>query len=181
MAINAGINTKINMVVMKGINDHEIIDFIHMADKYGVEVRFIEAMPFNQFDGNKSLFLPASDILALIQNNFSDVSRIIADDNSSSIKYLIEGKTKIGIIPAYSRSLCGSCNRIRLTPKGELLTCLYAEKGIELLPLVRNNAITDEQLQEIIIKAVWKKKENGFVEENDRTESVFQSMTTIGG
>jgi cyclic pyranopterin phosphate synthase len=180
-SVEADIPTKINMVVMKGVNEQEIPDFIRLAKKLNVEVRFIEAMPFNQLDGNKSVFMPQNEILQLISENFESVARVNDATISSSLKYLIDQDSIIGIIPAYTRSLCSSCNRIRLTPKGELLNCLYSEKGLNLLELLRTKATNEAQLKELIMDAVKGKLSSGWDEEERRSETIFNSMTTIGG
>jgi len=180
-SVEADIPTKINMVVMKGVNEQEIPDFIRLAKKLNVEVRFIEAMPFNQLDGNKSVFMPQNEILQLISENFESVARVNDATISSSLKYLIDQDSIIGIIPAYTRSLCSSCNRIRLTPKGELLNCLYSEKGLNLLELIRTKATNEAQLKELIMDAVKGKLSSGWDEEERRSETIFNSMTTIGG
>ena len=180
-----GIPIKINVVVMKGVNDMEIPNILKWGIEKGIEVRFIEPMPFNEWDGNKKLFISAEEILAIIRSNFEAVNFIPTQINSSSNKYIIsnidKNPYKFGIIPAYSRSLCGSCNRIRLTPKGELLNCLYSEKGIELLPFVRDKNVSDEQLALTIKNSIYQKLKNGHEEEAIRGAEVFRSMTTIGG
>ncbi|MEE9437749.1 MAG: GTP 3',8-cyclase MoaA [Saprospiraceae bacterium] len=172
---------KINIVVMKGINDLEIVDFLRWGMKNNIEVRFIEAMPFNEFDGNKNLFLSATDILSIIRSSIDNVDFLPSNISSSSQKYIVAGGYQFGIIPAYSRSLCESCNRIRLTPKGELLNCLYSNSGLELMPIIRNAKTTDKDIESLIIKTVFSKLKDGKEEEKLRTESVFRSMTTIGG
>ena len=126
--IKNGIPTKLNIVVMKGVNDMEIIDFVRFGIEHNVEVRFIEAMPFNDDDGNRDVYMPATEIAEMIAGEFPSLQKLVAD-GSSSEKYTINGKQTVGIIPAYSRSLCSSCDRIRLTPQGELLNCLYAQTG----------------------------------------------------
>lgn len=172
---------KLNMVVMKGVNDMEILDFISFGIKHNVEVRFIEAMPFNDDDGNKDVFMPASEILKLITEQYPTITKMENDLASSSEKYNVEGLQTIGIIPAYSRSLCGFCNRIRLTPQGELMTCLYASQGKDLRALVRDPKITNKELCQAILDSVAKKKKDGFEEEKLQESHVFRSMTTIGG
>ena len=165
---------------MKGVNDMEILDFVNYAIDNTIEVRSIEAMPFNAFDGNKDVFLSASGILGIIKEAFPSIIPVPAD-HSSSLNYMINDLQKIGIIPAYTRSLCGLCNRIRLTPNGELLTCLYSEEGVDLRTIVRNVAISDMQIAEIIKESVYHKKASGIEEEASRDSNVFRSMTTIGG
>ncbi len=181
LSIKKNIPIKLNMVVMKGINDHEIIDFVNFGMEHGVEMRFIEAMPFNENDGNRDVFMSHDEILERITGHFRSIKKVNETSSSSSIKYVVDGTTKIGIIPAYTRSLCGSCNRIRLTSKGEMLTCLYAKVGVDLKGKMRNQEATDQTLTDIIRKAVKGKKKNGFEEEELRQEQVFQSMTSIGG
>ncbi len=177
--IEEGIPTKLNVVTMKGINDMEILDFVRFGIDNGVEVRFIEAMPFNDDDGNRDVYMPASEIASLIAGEFPTLNKSVAD-GSSSDKYMIDGKHSIGIIPAYSRTLCSSCDRIRLTPQGELLNCLYAQTGTDLMALVRNG-MDDKNIEQAIIDSVLLKKKSGFEEEALISTNAFRSMTTIGG
>lgn len=178
--LSAKIPTKLNVVVMKGVNDMEVLDFVNFGLRYGIIVRFIEAMPFNEYDGNKSVFMSASEIETLIRNEY-DIEKLNKTISSSAETYTVSDKSIIDIIPAYSRSLCGSCNRIRLTPKGELLTCLYSIKGSNLLKLIRDRKTSDDHLKKVILDAVIMKKATGHEEEALRNSQVFESMTTIGG
>jgi len=130
-AIKHGLPTKLNVVVMKGVNSMEIIDFVQYGMELGVAVRFIEAMPFNDDDGNRDVFMPATDIVNEIQQHYPNLTKLSATGPSSADSYAIDDY-RLGVIPAYTRSLCASCNRIRLTPKGELLTCLYAQTGKDI-------------------------------------------------
>lgn len=177
----AEIPIKLNVVVMKGINDNEIVDFVGFGIQNEIDVRFIEAMPFNDDDGNRDVFLPASEILKIIREKHPSISEIEKKTPSSSLSYLIENRHRIGIIPAYSRSLCAFCNRIRLTPQGELMTCLYSNKGLDLRTMLRDSKVSDEQLIKAIMNAVHTKKKDGFEEEKLQENDVFRSMTTIGG
>ncbi len=181
LSLDHDFNVKLNVVIMKGINDDEIIDFVRYGIENGTEIRFIEAMPFNDFDGNKQLFLSFEGILDIIRREFPKIQPVDSLKPSSSQKFLIDDSHTIGIIPAYSRLLCGSCNRIRLTAKGEMMTCLYAEKGLNLLQMVRNPEVTDEHITEMIKFTIANKEKDGFIEEKKRSETVFRSMTTIGG
>ncbi len=176
-----GLPVKLNCVVMKAVNDDEIVDFIEFGQKNDIQVRFIEAMPFNADDGNKSSFLSSTDIIDIIEDEYGDLEKINSETPSSSTKYRNQNLTvPIGVIPAYSRLLCGTCNRIRLTPQGKILTCLYASDGIDLLSIVRQGA-SDEEIKEWIKSSVKNKEKDGFVEESKRSDKIFQSMTTIGG
>ena len=174
------IPSKLNIVTMKGVNDMEILDFVRFGIKHKIEVRFIEAMPFNDDDGNRDVYMPATEIAELIAGEFPSLHKLVAD-GSSSDKYTIDDKYTLGIIPAYSRSLCSSCDRIRLTPQGELLNCLYAQTGTSLLALVRDEKISDYDIQQAIVDSVLLKKKSGFEEEALIDKNAFRSMTTIGG
>lgn len=178
--LQAGIPTKLNAVAMKGVNDMELIDFVRFGIEHQVEVRFIEAMPFNEADGNKDVFISAMEMEARIKAVFPQMHKVHKGYASSSDLYMIDDN-KVGIIPAYSRSLCGSCNRVRLTPKGEFLTCLYAKSGLNLLELIRDASKSDEDIKDSILRSITGKLKSGFEEEARRSETVFNSMTTIGG
>lgn len=176
------IKTKINVVVLKGTNDDELGDFVALTRKQKLDVRFIEAMPFNDGDGNHHLYLSHQEMLDRIKIRFPDIKRVAGEDNSSSVAYRVPGFIgDVGIIPAFSRSLCGSCNRLRLTPKGTMLNCLYSTKGIELLPLLRQG-IGRQDLGDLIKEFVLGKHIDGH--ETQRLEqagNIFASMTSIGG
>jgi len=178
--LDAGTPTKLNVVALKGVNDMEFVDFVRFGIENKVEVRFIEAMPFNEADGNKDVFIAASEIEARIRAVFPQMLKVDKAYASSSDLYLID-HAKVGIIPAYSRSLCGSCNRVRLTPKGEFLTCLYAKSGLNLLSLLRDQSKSDAMIKQSILQSVSGKLKSGFEEEAQREERIFNSMTTIGG
>jgi molybdenum cofactor biosynthesis protein A len=177
-----GIKTKINVVVLKGTNDDELTDFVALTQNHKVDVRFIEAMPFNDGDGNHHLYLSHLDILNNIRERFPEIEKFVDEANSSSVAYRVPGfKGQVGIIPAYSRSLCGSCNRLRLTPKGTMLNCLYSTKGLELLPLLRSG-IGREDLAALITEFVTGKHKTGHdTQRLEQQGQVFASMTSIGG
>jgi molybdenum cofactor biosynthesis enzyme MoaA len=102
---------------------------------------------------------------------------------STSLNYKIPGYVgSFGIIPAYTRTFCGSCNRIRLTPQGTLRTCLYGEGQVNFRDLIRGG-VTDEVLGDHLIKVVGKRAKDGFEAEKSRsaTVPVSESMATIGG
>lgn len=178
---DANIPMKINMVVMKGVNDMEVVDFVQFGIDHDIQIRFIEAMPFNDDDGNRDVFLSAEDIAADIKKAYPSMSLQSTMTASSSLIYSIDDKHEVGIIPAYTRSLCGMCNRIRLTPKGEFITCLYAVKGLSLLSMIRDKKNDEAAIIAAIRNAVTKKRKNGYEEEALRDQNVFNSMTTIGG
>lgn len=171
---------KINMVVMKGINDNEIIDFIQYGIEHSIPVRFIEAMPFNDGDGNRDVYLSADEILGRIANVY-DVHKLASTEPSAANHYQTDDYS-FDVIPAYSRSLCGTCNRIRLTPQGELLNCLYSQSGTDLRALLRDGS-NDQQIINAILQNTAEKMKDGHAAEKEipSDNQALRSMTTIGG
>ena len=172
---------KINVVVMRGQNDDELLDFVALTQDHALDVRFIEAMPFNDDDGNHDVFVSYGEMLDRIRLAHPTLMQC-EDRGSSAVTFqLLGARGRVGIIPAYSRSLCGSCNRLRLTPKGTMLNCLYSTKGLELLPLLRAG-IGHYELAELIQAYVHGKYATGHeTERREQQGNIFASMTSIGG
>ena len=177
-----GLRTKINVVVMAGQNDDELLDFVALTKDRRVEVRFIEAMPFNEGDGNRHLFLSAPAIRQHILSGYPDLTADGGDRHASALRYRVPGHLgTVGIIPAYTRSLCGTCNRLRLTPKGTLLNCLYATKGLELRALLRSG-VSNADLVDLFKAFVAGKHRDGHLTERlEQSGRNFAAMTSIGG
>ncbi len=183
LAIKYKFKVKLNVVVMKGVNDSEILDFVELIFRYPISVRFIETMPFNAYTATDKFFMSADEIHYKIKASFPELRPFVSDKNAAANHYALKNALgNIGIIPAYTRSLCGQCNRIRLTPKGQLLTCLYAEKGLDLKDMLRSGH-SDHSIRAAIRNAVKHKKANGFDEEKLRKKDAgfYESMTGIGG
>ncbi|PHI18898.1 GTP 3',8-cyclase MoaA [Lewinellaceae bacterium SD302] len=181
-ALEAGLPVKINCVFMRGVNDDELVDFARLTQHYPIDVRFIEAMPFNAGDGNQDVYISAADIHARLLAALPNLKSAETNFHSATDRYTVpDWPGGIGIIPAYSRSRCGSCNRIRLTPQGELLNCLYATDGLQLRSILRAGG-SDEDLIHLINEYLGTKAINGH--EAERLAGLngrFASMTTIGG
>lgn len=181
--LHQGMNTKINAVVMAEHNLSDLAPMTRLTLNDKVSVRFIEEMPFN--GGNKK-YEPIEwnykKILAHIQNEFTDIYRLDDDKTSTSYNYKIPGATgSFGVIPAYTRTICGSCDRIRLTPKGELKTCLYQHGGFSFRDFMRSGA-SNEDIQEQLMKLFKSRAKDGFEAEIEkRKNGSFESMATIGG
>lgn len=179
-----GIETKINCVVMQGRNEGDILPLAELTEKYPVDVRFIEEMPFNG-DGHH----PADwswdqwRIVEFLKTKYPTLEKLPDPPFSTAYQYAVNGhKGKLGIIAAYSRSFCGTCNRIRLTPQGVLKTCLYDSGVINIRDLLRAGA-SDSELQAAFADAVAHRYKNGFEAEQNRFQGlgVSESMATIGG
>lgn len=177
------IKVKINAVVMEGKNIQDIAPLVALTKDLPVSMRFIEEMPFN--GGAQHYATLAWDhmrILQEIKQHYPTLQKITDPANSTSYNYQVPGhKGDVGIIAAYTRSFCGTCNRIRLTPQGTLKTCLYDNGGTNLKDLLRNGA-TDVAVQAAIVHAVSGKAKDGHeAERATHPDGVHESMAMIGG
>jgi cyclic pyranopterin phosphate synthase len=178
------IEVKINAVVMDGKNTQDIIPLVEMTKNLPVSVRFIEEMPFNG-DGHlyTGLQWDYVRILEEIKSKYPRVQKITDPAYSTAYNYQIPGhKGSIGIIAAYSRTFCGTCNRIRITPQGELKTCLYDDGVLNIKDLMRNDT-ADNELQSILLNAFGNRPKDGWEAEQLRVQhpGIHESMATIGG
>jgi len=168
---------KINTVIMRGINDDEILDFARMTYKEGCHVRFIELMPFK----GAAEFVPSIEL----RQHISLLGKLELcapiTGNGPAIYYRLAGaKGAIGFIsPLTETSFCSRCNRMRLTPDGKLRPCLLGEDEIDLKTPLRNNA-SMEELKSLILKAVASKPERHHLE-GDNIRPVNRKMSQIGG
>lgn len=177
------IPTKINAVVMDGRNIEDIIPMVELTEKYPVSIRFIEEMPFNGSGKTAELKWNFKKILNHIKAVFPEIQKIPDEKHSTSFNYKIPGfKGTVGIIAAYSRLFCGSCNRIRLTPQGMLKTCLYDDGVFNLKHLIRAGG-NDDHLKTALLEALGNRAKDGFEAEQNRNFNfpVSESMATIGG
>ena len=181
--VDSKIRVKTNMVVMDGRNIEDIYPMLELTKHDDVSVRFIEEMPFNGTEGQGNATIwPAKKIMTYIEEKYTH-QKMVDPPASTSLNYKIPGYVgSFGIIPAYTRTFCGSCNRIRLTPQGTLRTCLYGEGQVNFRDLIRGG-VTDEVLGDHLIKVVGKRAKDGFEAEKSRsaTVPVSESMATIGG
>ena len=178
------IPTKINAVVMENKNIDDIIPMVKLSKDYPISVRFIEEMPFNGAGSHYPILVwNHQKILAHLLAHFPDIYKISDPAHSTAYHYQIPGfKGQVGIIAAYSRTFCGTCNRIRLTPKGLLKTCLYDSGVFNIKNFIRAGA-NDQQLTEAFLQALGNRAKDGYEAERNRSFGlpVAESMATIGG
>jgi cyclic pyranopterin phosphate synthase len=181
--IEAGIEVKINAVVMEGKNTQDIRALAGLTESLPVSVRFIEEMPFNGVDkGQATLTWNHRLILHELKTHFPAILKKPDPENSTSANYEIPGhRGTVGIIAGFSRTFCGSCNRLRVTAQGILKTCLYGDGVLDFKKAIRSG-IPDEQIKASVIQAVGRKPKDGFEAERESAYSpVSESMSTIGG
>ncbi|NER18754.1 GTP 3',8-cyclase MoaA [Spongiivirga citrea] len=180
--LKEGFDLKINAVVMHGVNTDDILPLVNLAEKNPVSVRFIEEMPFNGgYKKNETIFT-ASDIYNTILDTYPSFEKKSGKHGDTATNYSIKDfKGDVGIIPAFSRTFCNTCNRLRITAKGEIKSCLY-DSGVFNIRDFMRSGVTDKQLKEKFFEIVKLKPENGFVaEDNAKKSSSKESMSVIGG
>ena len=172
---------KVNAVVIREINDHEIESLVEFARKEDVSLRFIEFMPLDSARAwQKEMVVPGAEILRRLQARFD--LRLVANDNPSSTSKRwahADGRGEIGIIAPVSEPFCGHCNRIRLTADGKVRTCLFSVTEHDLRSLLRNGA-SDEELDRWLRGVVWQKEDRHHIGEPDFVPA-SRSMSCIGG
>jgi cyclic pyranopterin phosphate synthase len=178
--LDHGIRTKVNAVIMEGVNEEDIIPLALLSKDLPIDVRFIEEMPFNGRGDRHAMKWNQKGLLEALENGLGTLDRLSAEPNATSENFRAVGHTgSIGIIAAWSRTFCGTCNRIRLTPSGQMKTCLYGRNELDLRSLLRNNHST-EDIAHAIQQAVFGKAKDGLHAEALRSP-VEESMATIGG
>lgn len=180
--IQAGFQVKINAVVMHGKNEEDIIELTEFAREHPVSVRFIEEMPFNGSGlVEEKLFWDHVRILERIRSQFPDLKARPFLFGETAKTYEIPGfKGNFGIIAAFSRTFCGTCNRIRLTAKGQVKTCLYDDGVFDLKAYLRGG-VSDEEIKIQLMTLFKARSLDGFEAEKNRKGVITESMTTIGG
>lgn len=174
---------KLNAVVMNGVNDDEIESLAELSLKHKMGVRFIEEMPFDGTSKSKSKrFLNYKEIISRLENRFPNLEKIEDPVASTALNYKIKGaQGTIGVIPAFSRTFCGTCNRIRISALGDLRTCLYENDGFSIRNVIRNYPGNETMLMKSITQAVRHKYKDGFEAEANEKLLIKNSMSIIGG
>lgn len=176
--MGAGIKLKINCVVMRGLNEREIIPFVELGRDSPIEVRFIEYMPF---DGNKwsqGKMVSYQEMLDIIREKYPTVEKMIDHKNDTSKTYRIPGfQGKLGFITSMTHNFCGTCNRLRITGDGNLKVCLFGNSEVSLRDIIRqqNNGepidatvLEDLGLLEAARTAARIHDEGGLVDQRER-------------
>lgn len=172
---------KVNAVIIRGLNDHEIEDLAQFAQERALVLRFIEFMPLDSARAwLKELVVPGRELLGRLEHRFE--LKPVAEMNASSTAKrwsLGSGAAEIGIIAPVSEPFCGHCNRIRLTADGKLRTCLFSTTEHDLRSLLRRGA-SDAQIADWLESAVHHKEARHHIGEADFLPP-SRSMSCIGG
>jgi len=183
-AIAAGMHPiKINAVAMRGVNDDEIESLVDFAIDKGIDIRFIETMPIGTAGiENQSQHMSEKEIIKRINTHLKGKITPIKPKKTDgpATNYKIDNTSStVGVISAVSNHFCQTCNRVRLTAKGELILCLGQEDAISLKDLVRSD-LSDDEIKQKIMNAINKKPEKH--EFNSSIDNISnRQMAEIGG
>ena len=189
LAQELGLNpVKVNAVIIRGMNDHEIEPLVEFAMRQGFHMRFIEFMPLDSKHAwQKDLVVPGHEMLNRLQTRFH-LEPVVSPNKSETAKRwrvlnpnpkLNLTRAEIGIIAPVSQPFCGHCNRLRLTADGKIRTCLFSIEEHDLRSRLRGDA-TDTDLQDYLKQVVWHKEAGHKIGRADFVPPP-RSMSCIGG
>ena len=186
LLLTEGFKVKLNVVLIKGFNDNEIVDFVALTKHKNIQIRFIEFMPFNGNQWDKSKLVSYSEILEMLKINFNhhEIERLTDAPNDTAKNYKIKSyKGSFAIISSVTNPFCSTCNRIRLTADGKLKNCLFSNSETSLLETLRSGQSILPLIQQNILskKAVRAGMDDDLKFQNPALFSQNRSMIAIGG
>jgi cyclic pyranopterin phosphate synthase len=172
---------KVNAVVIRDINDHEIVALAEFAREHNLSFRFIEFMPLDSARAwLKDMVVPGHEVLERLQARFTLKAVRSENPSETARRWAFEdGRGEIGIIAPVSEPFCGHCNRIRMTADGKIRTCLFSVTEHDLRAMLRGGS-SDEEIAQWLKGVVWKKEERHHIGEVDFVPA-SRSMSCIGG
>ena len=181
LSAEAGLNTKVNCVAMRGVNDDEVPEIAALAKLLPVCVRFIEYMPIGKHDYEQAIYM--DEVLDLIRGAFGELTEDPTLRGHGPARYYKpEGfRGSVGVISAMSHSFCEECNRVRMTSEGFLKLCLQYNVGENLLHALRSGA-SDEELKDLILRTIDQKPQHHtFLDYAENQDIDTRDMSRIGG
>lgn len=173
-----GLSVKLNTLLLRGINSDEIPAFVDLTRNFDLTVRFMELQPFDDHQiWRTGRFMGAEMIREHLFSTFPELVSITGTATEHYSFRLPGHKGSIAIIPAFSRNFCSSCSRLRITADGKMVSCLYHQESIDLMPAMKNT-MDEEEIRKRIIEAVQQKPKDGLKSGRDNAVS---SMSSIGG
>ncbi|KAF2756908.1 molybdenum cofactor biosynthesis prote [Pseudovirgaria hyperparasitica] len=171
--LGAGIKLKVNCVVMRGLNEREIVPFVEMGREKDIEVRFIEYMPFDGNKWSRGKMLPYQEMLDMIREKYPGLRKVQDHKNDTSKTFEVPGFVgKVGFITSMTHNFCGTCNRLRITSDGSLKVCLFGNTEVSLRDLLRKGN-KDQPIDEASFEALKQI-------EMDRHQGLLPRGTALG-
>lgn len=179
-SIEAGLSpVKINVVVMRGINDDEIIEFAKFGRERGVIVRFIEFMPLDADEKWSTLSVVSLDEIFSTINSVYPLEVVKRSNAPASRFRYVDGQGEIGIVASVTQKFCDTCDRIRITADGQFRNCLFSNEEFDLKEALRSES-SDKEICELLEMAVSAKREGHGIGNVDFIRPA-RSMSQIGG
>lgn len=173
---------KINTVLMRGSNDDEVLDLVQFAINQKIDISFIEEMPLGEVDhARDSTFISNLDTLTSLQKNYVMTADQYNSGGPARYWQIADTQTKVGFISPHSHNFCESCNRVRISCKGELFLCLGHEDKVELMPLLRENPHNDAPIIAAIIDSMRVKPKGHDFDLHRAKPAVIRFMSHTGG
>jgi len=170
---------KVNVVLVKGLNDDEIDSFVHMAESKPLTVRFIEFMPAGLANWDRNRLVPSERILQGLRKRYGHVEQVATDGGGPALDYRLPGMVgRVGFISSVTEPSCATCNRLRVTAEGKLRPCLFSEIEFDIKTALRASNVEDE-VRMVILEALRAKPKGHF--HLDSYEQTGRPMAQIGG
>ncbi|OYZ10126.1 MAG: GTP 3',8-cyclase MoaA [Methylophilales bacterium 16-45-7] len=182
-AINTGFDgIKLNTVLMRGINDDEAEDLVAFAVHKNIDISFIEEMPLGDVNhARDSTFITNQDTLKRLQSKYTLLPSTHYSGGPARYWQVANTATKIGFISPHSHNFCESCNRVRISCKGELFLCLGHEDKVELMPLMRMHPNDDQPIIDAIMNSMRIKPKGHDFDLKRAAPAVIRFMSHTGG
>ena len=182
LAISAGLQVKLNSVILKDQNSDEILDLIDFALDKGTDISFIEEMPLGLITHHQRTeeFISSEALRERIGQKYSLIPTSQTTNGPSRYWQVPSYASLIGFISPHSQNFCGACNRVRVTAEGKLLLCLGNEDSVDLKQIIRQHPNDGERLKDAIIDSLTKKPEKHHFTTNGDTD-IVRFMNTTGG
>lgn len=174
------VRTKLNTVMMRGTNDDEFVDLVQFALDRELDISFIEEMPLGEILGRNTTYISSEETRELLSKRFELIPSAESSGGPARYWRIPGSESRIGFISPHSHNFCDSCNRVRITAKGELYPCLGQNDAINLLPILRSGSDDDAVRQAIIDSMGIKPYGHDFTQQMD-TPQVVRFMSMTGG
>ena len=179
----AGLKAKLNTVVLRGWNGDQILPLARLAQREGLQVRFIEFMPYLGNGWDKDQFMPAAEILQTIQEGLGltleEEAPVGLEEGPARLFRIPGSQGKVGVISTLSADFCDRCNRVRLTSRGEMKACLFGNQPVDLLEPLRHHA-SHEDLVHLIRQSLIEKLDCHPMRRGDQPK-LADGMWQVGG
>lgn len=175
-------NIKLNTLLMRGINDDEAIAMVAFAIAQGVDISFIEEMPLGQVSHTRhSTYVSNEETLQVLRARYDLIGSTASSGGPARYWHVPNTQTRVGFISPHSHNFCESCNRVRISSKGELYLCLGQENKVDLAPVLRQFPHDDEPLKQAIISSMRAKPKGHDFNLTRAEPAVIRFMSHTGG